>query len=173
MSTWTKAIIAASAVIIMVHWYCRTTNVYLHFCIYCYNASDIMEENIISWNRVMSMRCYIFKSHIFIIHIILEKLLPAFGIIYNSYKSYNDWKFNFVWVTQQCRSIFPAHTHLVHYFWWGSNMIGMWFLCSISSRKNVSYWYFAKIHRIISTSLSDLTQMLLDFFSCKYNNNMI
>ena len=84
MSTWTKAIIAASAVIIMVHWYCRTTNVYLHFCIYCYNASDIMEENIISWNRVMSMRCCIFKSHIFIIHIILEKLLPAFGIIYNS-----------------------------------------------------------------------------------------
>ena len=99
MSTWTKAIIAASAVIIMVHWYCRTTNVYLHFCIYCYNASHIMEENIISWNRVMSMRCCIFKSHIFIIHIILEKLLPAFGIIYNSYKSYNDWKFNFVWVT--------------------------------------------------------------------------
>ena len=99
MSTWTKAIIAASAVIIMVHWYCRTTNVYLQFCIYCYNASHIMEENIISWNRVMSMRCCIFKSHIFIIHIILEKLLPAFGIIYNSYKSYNDWKFNFVWVT--------------------------------------------------------------------------
>ena len=71
---------------------------------------------------------------------------------------------SFEW--QQCRSIFPAHIHLVHYFWWGSNMIGMWFLCSISPRKNVSYWYFAKIHRITYTSLSDLTQMLLDFFSC-------
>ena len=45
------------------------------------------------------MGCCIFKLHIFIVHVILEKLLPAFRIIYNSYKSYNDWKFNFVWVT--------------------------------------------------------------------------
>ena len=46
MSTWTKAIIAASAVIIMVHWYCRTTNVYLHFGMYCYNDSDILEKTL-------------------------------------------------------------------------------------------------------------------------------